>query len=413
MMSAAQHQQVALRYAAQQAWTAFWCACMRSAGGTSLLAFDREAIDKTLDAEPDPEPKPKPKSRRGETPTGVFYFREAILDQLDLYMKYVRRMQCGDREAYDLYSRVGASLLPYRAVDTEKTLSPWFRETLPSFGAVAITVTPYIEKLEDKGNIIYPRFLYFRKHKCSPPGVQHSSLGAVYVVTAYFDKISNSKIKHGAPLEYPVVVDPLGGVHVLRTLLLKGQQIRHRRQGLTRGQISQITHQRWGIHKEFIDWAAEHNMSAEELLRRNFIRAANSFTNANASMIRVAASKDKLTALFGIDALRTSYFFKDRDVVLTEKGKKARVFHVRRGHKRITRTGRTIYLRTTFAGLRRFRWNGYDIHISVPDWHHASVIEFTAGAIDETDAEPGVKYSDSAQLAGFFAKHIETGFAAS
>ena len=43
-------------------------------------------------------------------------------------------------------------------------------------------------------------------------------------------------------------------------------------------------------------------------------------------MVRITASKSKLTATFGVDIKRMSYFFKDRDVVFNAKGSTARIF---------------------------------------------------------------------------------------
>ena len=45
---------------------------------------------------------------------GEFYFRHTILDQLDRYFVILKRMKSGDKEAYDLYSQLGAYILPER-----------------------------------------------------------------------------------------------------------------------------------------------------------------------------------------------------------------------------------------------------------------------------------------------------------
>jgi hypothetical protein len=105
---------------------------------------------------PKPDSKPKVESKpkaprpqlKGEDPEqwGQYYFRDAILDQLDTYFTYLRRMKVNARHAYDLHSRLGIHVLPQSAVQSfdnwrhaqdEDEPSAWWKSHRPSFGAVS------------------------------------------------------------------------------------------------------------------------------------------------------------------------------------------------------------------------------------------------------------------------------------
>src|SRR5262245_29561579 len=93
---------------------------------------------------PAPEPEPAPAAPQPDDPwakdaLGEFYFREAILDQLDHYMLLLERMRRADPQAYSLYRQTGAHVVPKKTLiplDHAQPLEPWFRQTLPAFGAV-------------------------------------------------------------------------------------------------------------------------------------------------------------------------------------------------------------------------------------------------------------------------------------
>lgn len=367
------------------------------------------------DAPPDDAPdtsKPAPRARRAaqsseatDAEAGLFTFRDTLLEKLKDYMFYVGRMKAVDRDAYDLYSKLGAILLPDGAIirrDNE-TLSPWFRDTTPAFGAVAM-VSRAVEQRETKaadGRYV-PRFMYFRKFAAAPPHVEQFNGGAYYIITVYFDWRSDPK-KRGLPVEIPILVTD-GHIRVLRHRLMQAQHINHR-QGYNRGYSSSITHKRWGFHKIMHQWAAETDCTIQQVGERLFLEMANAFSEANASMIRVAASKDRLTATFGVDVTRTPAFFADREPVFDARGRKARIFHIVRVHVR----GDGAAVKTHFRGTRRFVWHGYDIHISVPGLHHADPKDFAMGSIEWDMAEKGIRYADNREIATLLAKHIADG----
>lgn len=382
-----------LQQAARQAWAGLWHSCMRDAGGCSVLPYDPAPVADVLKM-PAPPPAPTPRARVAATAAaivpGQFYFRDTILDQLDEYMIYLKRMKRADPQAYALYSKIGAGVMPVRGAINriedrkfvaDRQLSPWFLQTLPTFGAIACAVSPFIEADEDKDErYIYPRFFWFTKYERNrqSPQVEWTNLGTCYSCTVYWDKKSFPKLKQGSPQEFPVAIDPQGGVHVLRTLNNSCQVIRHKH-GRYRGHTSAVPQQRWGISSEFLRWAKSHDAPPQQFLAQQFIYAANSFEAVNSSMIRIEARKEGITATFAVDVLRTPYFFTDRDETVTEAGTKQRIFHAVRTHVR--KNGSAV--RMHFRGLRRFRWNGYEVRILVPGREHLDVTEVNFGTIDE------------------------------
>jgi hypothetical protein len=344
---------------------------------------------------PDLTERPKPKNWSAASTaalSGQFYFRDTILDQLDEYFVYAKRMKRADLDAYALYSKIGAIILPVskhlkypdemgKPISAEE-LSPWFRQTLPGFGAVAQSMSSRIEQIEDDKRILYPRFTWFTKYERQSPKVQWTNIGVSYSCCVYWDKRlfkgERGKLDYGAPQEFPVVILPDGSVQVLR-VLINDRQIIHHKQGSHRGYTSRIPQQRWGIFKDFIDWARDHHQDPQQFLSRIFINAANSFQEANSSMIRIAARKDGVTATFGIDPARTPYFFADRDETVTENGVKQRIFHMVRTHVRRNGSGVKMH----FRGARRFRWKGYDVQIMVPVREHIDPAEMNIGVYDE------------------------------
>ena len=113
--------------------------------------------------------------------------------------------------------------------------------------------------------------------------------------------------------------------------------------------------------------------------------------------IRIRAQKGSIPCIFSVDLLRTPYFFKDRDTKVNVNGVKKRIFHIVRTHKRKFKNGREIFVKSHFRGLRHFRWNDYNVTITMPGFHHRSLQEFgAAGHVMEGDAVPS-GFADSRQ----------------
>ena len=113
-----------------------------------------EKLQHTPRADTPPKPprqrstKPRPQMRPDENPEkwGQYFFRDAILDQLDVYFLYLHRMRKRDRDAYELHRQLGIQIMPQNAVEhfdkwrsegELDELSAWWKETRPAFGAIA------------------------------------------------------------------------------------------------------------------------------------------------------------------------------------------------------------------------------------------------------------------------------------
>jgi hypothetical protein len=340
--------------------------------------------------------KKKRESRKDAESGGGFYFRGAILDHLDDYFTYIRRMRRSDPDAYDMLSKVGASLLP-PGIEVATDLSPWWKAgNRPSFGAVGMAL---MEGVDDKANF-YPKFMYFRKWD-RPPATVEPTNGTVYEVVSYLDQKDDkvlSKLRRGYPITIYVSVDRKGNLKALKEHHTKRVLIKSKR-----GDFA-IPHRDW-FESHAIEWAKQKNREPQEFVDTLFALLTSAFEQTN-SHIRVAVSKGAETAMFGIDVKRTPYFFSDREMALNANGSKARIFHIVRAHKRTYAGGSEKFIKFHFRGLRDFDWNGYRVHISMPGLHHSPLIEFEGGGhdIDETIVTPGM--IEFSEVGNILQKHL-------
>ena len=331
---------------------------------------------------------------------GVFNFRDTILDQLERYWIYLRRMQKHDPDAYGFYKEVGATVVPLlawllqdgagfsdkpRKPEKPKSLSPWWRTHRPSFGCVSYGLSSRIEAQEliertDGQRYWVPKFLYFTKYKQPPPEVQPTSGGDVYAMTIWWDKPQDTslakKMKGGSPEQYAVYISRDGNdVHVLPTLNTKMVTIPDSKNGLANFRIPQRA---WRINPVHAIWAKQNNSDLSIFLSNIFIDAAVTVEHAQYSVVRVAVHNGDLTAVFGVEVKRLPYFFQDRDIELTERGVKKRIFHYVRPHVRKDGTK----VPSSFRGLREFEWAGYRVSITVPGRDHFMLTDFEGGVSD-------------------------------
>jgi hypothetical protein len=325
---------------------------------------------------------------------GEFNFRDTILEQLERYFVYLARMQKYDRGAFGLYKEIGATVLPpycmglpdpwLRFEDPEpkkprplKPLPIWFNEHRPAFGCFAYGINPKVEQEELARDFVEPKFMYFWKLRQPPPDYQPMSGGDTYKMTIWWDRPHDrkAKMKRGHPQEYGVFIGNNGSVTVLRMLDTKMVQIKRKR----KLDYFSIPQRAWRLPVgpscvEERGGAAQ----AQIHLANIFIDAAETFEWSNYGVVRVSVQKGDLTAVFGVNVKRTSYFFKDRDIILTDRGVKKRIFHIVRAHDRATKTG-VKHIKFHFRGLREFEWAGYKVLITVPGWHHGPLFEARFG----------------------------------
>jgi hypothetical protein len=167
------------------------------------------------------------------------------------------------------------------------------------------------------------------------------------------------------------------------------------------------------------DWCLEFETDWEErkrgftpqiVLARKFCDAARMVEQASYAMCRVEVSKGDLTATFGVDPRRMSYFFRDRDIKLTTDGATKPIFHIVRPHQRVD--GSIVPMH--FRGLKQFSWADYNVCITVPGRDHLMLPEFDVGAVAPPQHGKWSKkeYLDERQIAERIKDNIKHGVGA-
>ena len=352
---------------------------------------------------PAPEPVAKPKREKKQpVDSQSFYFREAILDSLDNYFRHLRNMRKSDPDAFELYSKIGARIVPDTGLVEATFVSPWFRQTLPSFGAVAVIIGTKEKEEEVKHDRIHPRFLTFTKYDRyhHPSDYQApNAIGTFYMVGMYWD--DPKKKEKPVCTTLGVCLTPEGNAIPLKYRYQREVAIKHKK-GRLRDYPTFVMQTKWRL-PDYSEAANEHGVTLTDELIQRFILAANIFETAHSGMTEVTIKSPKgLVAKFSVDPVRTAYFFKDREVTLNAKGRKQKIFHIVRTHMRQRADGKEQAVKTHFRGLRSFMWNGYAVSITVPNREHLNFAEINVDAHDsEFDAEMKEKTIGAGEIADF------------
>ena len=358
--------------------------------------------------EPPPETPPPPKAAKESARDADLYsFKAHILDYLDDQFEVLGRMKKYDREAYTLYKKVGAFIMAdmwrfENAWDYEeyRHMRGWWKTHRPSFAAFYMGYQTTDDACDDR---IYPSFLYFRKYdsKKQPVEIQRAhGDGDTYTVSLYYDDPAQG----GMVARYAVHVTPEGEIRCLKTLMDDPVVVRVKRKSGhgPRGRTFRVPNRKWGFPPLFEAFAAEQKRPIEDLLIGNFVMAVSAFSRQHEEMTKIRVTKGGLAAVFSIPVLRTPYFFKDREYYKTPSGHRKPIFHIVRAHKRDLSTGGETYVRTHFRGHRAFNWNGYDIRITVPGWHHLDLAGLDAKAHDLADDDDQTGYLDVKGIGDFY-----------
>lgn len=368
-------------------------------------------------------PKADTRSEDVET-AGRWYFRRDILDRIDEYFVYLRRMKRCDPEAYSLFSQVGGYItntyIGMRVCTGEtSTIDPAWRinGASPSFGMV--TCIPTEASDEDS---MHPRLIYFQKVGRSWR-VERSE-DDVYRVCAFIAakeaKFRGLNLDH--PVDFHVTINAKNEIRLLRELSIKEQRLKPSRASGYMGRVSSsITRLSWGLpqnlkaHIDAINRERDEKrqrghkfedgdpgrLTPEDHARFLFSIAANWQATATAD-VHVKVSKDGLSAVFCVDLLRMPHFFRDRETDLASDGRRKRIFHIVGTHQRKSGS----YVKSHFRGQRKFTWNGADIYIWMPGKHHAHLGEFTAGFNDLESLNTRRGYLSPRQLGKKLAQYM-------
>jgi len=335
--------------------------------------------------------KPKKRKRKSRAvnrkeveESGRWYFKRDILEHLDEYFICISKLKKTDLEGYNLYSRVGGVISSPKAEMVWNQLpSSWKAGQLPSFGAV----TFLRDKINDGG--VPAKFICFQKLSRPSPFIE-STKGVVYAVSLFHLDLQHQNKHSGSSMRFHVAIEG-EEVKLLKELRTVEQIIPVKKVKGRKHCPHLINHQRWGFPK-ILKLLYEDNDTPDNSLSQY---GANVFKcivghheNATAD-IRVRVSKGKLVGMFAVDLLRTPYFFADREPVIID-GIKKKIFHIVKTHPRYLQGGRVVHVHSHFRGLRRFEWNGYEINITMPGFHHRDLLELDMGGIhlDPDKPEP-------------------------
>jgi hypothetical protein len=347
---------------------------------------------------------PAPHQRRTRSaPTGpsIASLKADVLNRLGNYQVYVDRLRKHDRAGYNQFKRVGMYVIPgdQGLLAHRYELEPALLAELPGFGAVAMSLD------DDSDPLWIPaRFVYFVKLDRPGRDIQVARDGVVYRCHVYWDDATDKVLNRqgyqcGVGLDFAVQVLPSGEIRVLRMLCDNHQVIKHRKSR----DPSVIQQRRWKIPP----FEARDGLTPEQRVHELFCLMMNFWVQAaRSSMIRVTATKGRVVMPFVVDVLQTPRFFDDREPVVID-GKTRRIFHIVRTHIRHTKRG-ALPIRTHFAGLRRFRWNGYDIDITVPGRDHKDLASMTIGALEDVppNEEAAGKFIELEEMANIVADVI-------
>jgi hypothetical protein len=346
---------------------------------------------------------------------GTFYFHGDLLEQLPKYFKVIARLKGVDRSSYELFSRTGATLLPTKALVayTREFPAIWHnKQTRPAFGAITLALD-----LKDDERFMYARLMYFNKIK--RPSHVEPTTGDTYEILAYFDMAEtngrwpNGKRmpkwlrKAGCVAHFHISVSDSGDCQLLKELRTDWQKINYR--ALNENNVKalyteHIPQKRWAYPPVLVDWFRDYQERFKDEWRERTVeeyaiylaRMIAEWALAVETGIRVEVMDGNGHAgAFAVDMKRTAYFFKNREVVLSPKGGKARIFHIVKPHSRRLKNGKLLNCRMHFRGLRSFAWGGYNVHITVPGLHHTPLSEFIGASF----------YAEQAKELGIDLKH--------
>lgn len=320
-------------------------------------------------------------------------FKRDILDSLDNYFVYIKRMKKRDPEAYALYKKVGAQLV----IDDEdggvaQTMADWdslpsrWKTVKPGFGCF-LWPDRHDEDAETKENWMPPRFAYFMKLKKPPRGVAMAQRGwDVYQVSYHFEMTDK---KTGTVDEHYFAIDSDNNVYPLKVKFTQPFTIKSSRPDANGSRVATCHRQTWGFNPSVGDRIADRarrgfkTMTEEEYAKTLFYTVAQFYELAQSQMVEVRATKSNICARFNIRGDVSAYLFNDRELIGNSKKK---IFHSVRPHLRDS-NGRHQKIKMHFRGERSFTWNGYAIEITVPLRETVNLPDFDVAAQIYADDE--------------------------
>lgn len=323
----------------------------------------RKQITKKHDEQTEPDVKKKKKrNHQPKEHFGSHFYLGDLLDKLDRVFDELPKLRKADPEAFDLYSKLGATIRSSDAL-TSSEIEPYTLQNLPSFGCTFSGA----DADNGKNERVPFQFGYFVK-ETRPINVQATN-GTVYRVGMTYH-LKNFSV---ASVFYVAVegnkIRPLKVCQPKRHIVGKGPR------------RSEFMRLEWQWPTTLAEIAQDNNVSIEECACEIFAVVANQ-SYAREQGITVSVYKSGLRAVFAVDMLRTPYFFADRERVVNENGSTKKILHICRGHYRNLAGGEKKFIKPHWRGLRQFEWNGYKVKIGMADSHGLGLSSFDLAAAD-------------------------------
>lgn len=330
--------------------------------------------------------------RYNEGESARWHFKATILDRLDEYFVCMRRLRRHDPDAYAFFRKVGLTV-PADVYHNPSTAD--LREIKRiTFGGVMLA------KTKEETQCV-PSFFYFTKVQ-HPVRVEQTT-DTVYRLTFFYDN-RNVQARWRSTMSIPLVCHVAirldGTARVLRESIPKTMSFTS---GKAHRKTVVMSRREWARPS----WLAQVNAALREAPSWNpdvwasemLSIALHTHLSATERLI-VRASRDGVTAAFGIDVTRCKYFFADRAVeALARDGKRKRIFHSVTAHKRQLPNFRVTSVRAHYRGIRHFTWNGAWIRIV---WPENKALMFAAPMLEFNTEPPSDNFITLAEAATHF-----------
>lgn len=311
------------------------------------------------------------------TPTASYYKLGNILSDLNQAHLLMRPLKKCEPDLYSFHEHVGARLVAPDAVVTARELSPEFREHMPAMGLWYLHDDNRRKREKESKTFFKAAFFYFEK---TTKWFVDASEGETYRIGIVYSRLDNHKMT--ASCEFFVSVDADGNINPLKQRTLKKIRLPIPKRGKQKGGAGTITQIQRGYPDglKILQEICQENgskISLEELAVETACTAMNFWETTSGGWC-VRTVRDGVAVTFSLHEGRCPYFFSERITAKASDGRRRRVFHAVRRHARQV-NGKTIDVKTHYRGERYFKWNGFDVQITVPDYHGMNTARFNIG----------------------------------
>lgn len=291
---------------------------------------------------------------------GAHYYLGDLLDALDRVFEDLPVFKKSDRDAYDLFSKLGASVISSDGM-LDVDIDAYAVRQLPGFGCF------YIHTGTETEERVPARFVYFFKED-RPVNVQTSNHTIYRCGVTYHSK----KWNRAACAQFYIALSDDGTITPLKSCT-------------PRKHAPGFVRMEWDYPRELLDISTDNGTTPQERAKVLFSVAVNA-SLARERGITVRVKKGGQSAAFAIDMTRSPYFFSDREKVTDANGQTKKIFHIVKGHWRTLGGGHQKFIKTHFRGLKNFMWNGYEVSIGVGGKHGLAVSDYNLKSLNEIDA---------------------------